>query len=185
MTTKREEVQEGPWTQHEWITDPRWQKDRTRVVRSLRRLPRVEADMVRLFYFDRLSQASIAALFDCKQPSVNYRLSRACDRLRYLLALPTRATAGRMVACLGPHMNPRDVELVKTMWVTTCQTETGKRLGISQRAVCARFHLAVKNLRAWVDAEGTPRAAAFVAALERIRDQPNILTADTARGLEL
>lgn len=181
----REDIPDGPWTQHEWASNPIWQRDRVRVIRSMRRLPRIEADMVRLFYFDRLSQASIAALFECKQPSVNYRLSRACNRLRYLLALPTRATAGQMVACLGPHIKPRDVALVKTMWVTTCQTASAKRLGISQRAVCARFHLAVKHLRTWVDAGGTPRAAAFVSALERIRDQPNILTADAARGLEL
>lgn len=170
MPRRQPEQAEGLWTQHDWVSSPMWQRDQARVLRCLRRLPKIEADMVRLFYFDRLSQATIAAMFEVKQPSVHGRLIRACERLRFLLAMPPRANARRMLAVLP--IPARDADLVRLMWRTTSQSETGRRLGYRQNYVRVRFIKVIRRLRAQPLAQ---EQQAYVEVLERIRDRPGIL----------
>ena len=67
-----------------------------RVIRLLDKLPPIEADWVQLFFFDRWSQDTIAALFNVSQPTVCYRLRRAEQRLRFLLSIPDGVDADRV-----------------------------------------------------------------------------------------
>lgn len=170
MPRRRPDHAEGLWTLHDWVSSPTWQRDQARVLRCLRRLPKIEADMVRLFYFDRLSQATIAAMFEVKQPSVHGRLLRACERLRFLLAMPLRANARRMLDVL--QIPARDADLVRLMWVTTSQSETGRRLGYRQNYVRVRFLKVIRRLR---ERPLKEEQQAYVEVLERIRDRPGIL----------
>lgn len=170
MPRRQPDHAEGLWTLHNWVSSPTWQQDQTRVLRCLRRLPKIEADMVRLFYFDRLSQATIAAIFDVKQPSVHGRLLRACERLRFLLAMPPRASARRMIDVL--RIPARDADLIRLMWQTTSQSETGRRLGCRQNYVRVRFLKVIRRLR---ERPLKKEQQAYVEVLERIRDRPGIL----------
>ena len=170
MPRRQPDHAEGLWTLHDWVSSPTWQRDQARVLRCLRRLPKIEADMVRLFYFDRLSQATIAAIFEVKQPSVHGRLLRACERLRFLLAMPPRANARRMLDVL--QIPARDADLVRLMWTTTSQSETGRRLGYRQNYVRVRFLKVIRRLR---ERPLKEEQQAYVEVLERIRDRPGIL----------
>lgn len=51
----------------------------------LRRLPTEEYDFLVLFYLDSVPQRSIGNLFGITQRAVSYRVSRAVDRLRFLV----------------------------------------------------------------------------------------------------
>jgi DNA-directed RNA polymerase specialized sigma24 family protein len=155
-----------------------------RVRRLLDRLPPIEADFVTLFYFDRLSQDTIAAIFEVSQPTVCYRLQRALERLRFLLALPRGASADAAVELLRPALpEPLDLEVVRLMWSTTCQSLTGARLGITQGKVRYRFHRAIRQVARALD-DGVPwksvaqrrRVSAYLHVLQAIAKQPNILS---------
>jgi DNA-directed RNA polymerase specialized sigma24 family protein len=158
-----------------------------RVMRLLPRLPPLEADWVHLFYFKRLSQETIAALFDCTQPSVHYRLNRATERLRFLLQLPVASSPDCVAQALRElgaqlRLEAVDIELVRHMLETTCQSETGARLGFTQGKVRYRYHRVVERLaqylcdeRAAVDPQHFRRLSAHLRALKLVAENPNVL----------
>ncbi len=171
-------------------TSPRQARLQGRVLRLLRRLPPLEADYVYFFYFRRLSQETIANLWDCTQPSVHYRLSRAADRLRFLLALPAVATPRRVAAGLQRHaaeigIDATDIEIVRVMLLTTNQSEAGARVGLTQSQARWRYYRTMKRLQAYLD---RPEARADRAERRRLRfylqamrataENPKMLTKD-------
>jgi DNA-directed RNA polymerase specialized sigma24 family protein len=125
--------------------DDQEQIDHVRAV--LDQLPPREADFVDLYYFKRLRQTDIAAIFGVSQPTVCYRLARAADRIRFLINLPRVEKEDMEKDLAGFLSDPLDVQIMIQMWVTTCQSEVAKRLGVSQGLVRHRFLRALTQMR--------------------------------------
>lgn len=155
-----------------------------RVIRLLDKLPPIEADWVHLFFFDRWSQDTIAALFNVSQPTVCYRLRRAEQRLRFLLSIPDGVDADRVCEDVRPVVPDEiDLAILHHMWDTTCQSETGNRLQVTQGLVRYRFHKMIRRLAQWVEGEGAPPfpacgregVATYLRVMRQIADSPNLL----------
>jgi len=110
-------------------------------------LPAREADFVDLYYFKKLRQTDIAAIFGVSQPTVCYRLARAADRIRFLLNLPRVDKVQMERDLTGFLSDPLDVQIMAQMWSTTCQSEVAKRLNVSQGLVRHRFLRALSRMR--------------------------------------
>lgn len=105
----------------------------------LEALPPREADFVDLYYFRKLKQTEIAAIFQVSQPTVCYRLQRAADRIKFRLKLPHAERSVLRADMEGFLEDPLDARIMLLMWETTCQSEVAKRLGVSQGLVRHRF----------------------------------------------
>lgn len=110
-----------------------------RVKKILHLLPDREADFVELYFFRKLKQTDIAAIFRVSQPTVCYRLQRAANRIRFLLRLPDLEDGELEQVFADFLVDPLDVEIMVLMYETTCQSEVAKRLGVSQGLVRHRF----------------------------------------------
>ena len=119
-----------------------------RVREMLDQLPAREADFVDLYYFRKINQTDIAAIFGVSQPTVCYRLKRATSRIQFLLQLPAITRQDLEEAMSGFLPDPLDASIMVLMWETTCQSEVAKRLGVTQGLVRHRFIRAVKRMRA-------------------------------------
>jgi DNA-directed RNA polymerase specialized sigma24 family protein len=109
-------------------------------------LPPVEADFVELYFFKRIKQTDIASIFGVSQPTVCYRLYRAIDRIKFLLILP-KVDVEKMRADLSKFMSdPMDIDIMMHMYETTCQSESAKRLKVSQGLVRHRFIRSIKKM---------------------------------------
>jgi DNA-directed RNA polymerase specialized sigma24 family protein len=110
-------------------------------------LPPREADFIDLYYFRRLKQTDIAAIFGVSQPTVCYRLQRAAARIAFLVEMPD-VDGGRMREALQDLLpDPLDTKILLLMRETTCQSEVAKRLGVSQGLVRHRFLRSLNRMR--------------------------------------
>lgn len=118
------------------------------VVRKvLDRLPPREADFVELYFFKRIRQTTIAALFNVSQPTICYRLQRAAARIKYLLSLPELEPGELERAMRGVLSDEMDIRIMVGMAETTCQSEVAKGLGVSQGLVRHRFFRTLNRLK--------------------------------------
>ena len=143
------------------------QIDRVRSVVDL--LPPREADFVELYYFKRLKQTDIAAIFGVSQPTVCYRLARAADRIRFLLNIPRVDEASLTDDLTGFLSDSLDIQIMILMWKTTCQSEVAKQLGVSQGLVRHRFLRSLGKMRS------NARLAKYVVIFDYISSNLNIL----------
>jgi DNA-directed RNA polymerase specialized sigma24 family protein len=110
-------------------------------------LPPVEADFVEMYFFKHIKQTDIASIFNVSQPTVCYRLYRAIDRIKFLLILPKVDTI-KMRSDLSQFMSdPMDIDIMMHMYETTCQSESAKRLNVSQGLVRHRFIRSIKKMQ--------------------------------------
>lgn len=124
------------------------QKMMQKVRKMLDHLPPVEADFLDLYFFKHVKQTDIATIFGVSQPTVCYRLYRAIDRIKFLLILPKVDTV-QMREDLSKFMSdPMDVDIMMFMYDTTCQSESAKRLKVSQGLVRHRFIRTIKKMKA-------------------------------------
>jgi predicted DNA-binding protein (UPF0251 family) len=117
-----------------------------RVRKILDRLPVIEADFVDLYFFRHIRQTDIAAIFGVSQPTVCYRLQRAIQRIKYLLEVPKVELEPLRADLRRFFTDPVDIEILVLMYETTCQSETAKRLGVTQGFVRHRFIRSAKRL---------------------------------------
>ena len=110
-----------------------------RVRKILDRLPVIEADFIDLYFFRHVRQTDIATIFGVSQPTVCYRLQRAIQRIKYLLEVPKLESETLRADLKGFFTDSMDVEILVLMYETTCQSETAKRLGVTQGFVRHRF----------------------------------------------
>lgn len=138
-------------------------------------LPTREADFIDLYFFRRLKQTDIADLFGVSQPTVCYRLRRATSRIQFLLQLPGVVEEELEKDLTEFLTDPLDIQIMVLMKRTTCQSEVGKRLGVSQGKVRHRFQRSVKKMR--VQAEKDPESpwGLYVRLFEFIEANLNIL----------
>lgn len=112
-------------------------------------LPPVEADFVEMYFFKHIKQTDIATIFGVSQPTVCYRLYRAIDRIKFLLTLP-KVDLDVMRADLSRFMSdPMDIDIMVYMYETTCQSESAKRLKVSQGLVRHRFIRSIKKMQGY------------------------------------
>lgn len=109
-------------------------------------LPPREADFVELYYFQQLKQTDIAVIFGVSQPTVCYRLQRATARIQFQLSLPDIDPLKMYSDLKGFLSDPLDVQIMKLMFATTCQSEVASQLGVSQGLVRHRFIRSIKRL---------------------------------------
>ena len=93
----------------------------------LSRLPPREVDLIELYYCEGKNQKDIAKIFGVTQGAVSSRLARAKKRLTFLRNLPKVSDVELDVA-LGAHFESLEIEIIKLMIQTTCQSETAKIL---------------------------------------------------------
>jgi len=119
--------------------------DKVRVMLDM--LPPVEADFVDMYFFRHIKQTDIASIFGVSQPTVCYRLYRAIARIKFLLILP-KVDLAQMREDLSRFMtDPMDIQIMLYMYETTCQSESAKRLNVSQGLVRHRFIRSIKKMK--------------------------------------
>lgn len=89
------------------------------------RLPPREIDLIELYYNDHKNQKDIAKIFGVTQGAISSRLSRAKKRLRFLRDLP-KISDDEIDARLGKMFEKLDLEIIKSMMKTTCQSKTAQ-----------------------------------------------------------
>lgn len=162
---------------------PEMERLSRRVISLLPKLPPVEADWVHLFFFERWSQDTIAALFRVSQPTVCYRLRRAEQRLRFLLSIPEGVSSVNVCEDVRPVIPEElDLAIIRSMWESTCQSETGEKLGVTQGLVRYRFHKAIRTIALWLEQPekgpypgGRERIASYHSVMVQIAQNPNLL----------
>ena len=138
-------------------------------------LPTREADFIDLYFFRKLKQTDIANLFGVSQPTVCYRLRRATDRIQFLLQIPQVDVEQLEKDLRGFLADPLDIQIMLLMKDTTCQSEVGKRLGVSQGKVRHRFQRSVKRMRVLADCDSESPWGLYVRFFEFIESNLNIL----------
>lgn len=91
----------------------------------LSKLPEREQDLVELYYKYRKNQKDIAKMFGVTQGAVSSRLSRAMKRLEFVRDLP-KIDFEDMENILNNYFEPIEIEIIKNMIKTTCQSRTAK-----------------------------------------------------------
>jgi DNA-directed RNA polymerase specialized sigma24 family protein len=132
-------------------------------------LPPREADFIELYYFKHLRQTDIAIIFGVSQPTVCYRLNRAADRIKFLLELPEINKDVLTKDLSGFLSDPLDIQIMVSMWETTCQSEVAKQLGVSQGLVRHRFLRTLNRMR------GIAKFEHYVKLFEYVAENLNIL----------
>jgi len=86
------------------------------------KLPRREKDLIEMYYKRQKKQKEIAEFFNVTQGAVSHRLSRARKRLKFLRDMP-KAT-GNLEEDLSTHFTDFEIDIIKYMIETTCQSKT-------------------------------------------------------------
>lgn len=91
----------------------------------LNRLPPREFDLIELYYVEGKNQKDIARMFNVTQGAISSRLSRAKKRLIFLRDLP-KISNEEIDECLCDLFDEMELEIIKFMVETTCQSKTAK-----------------------------------------------------------
>jgi len=145
--------------------------DLERVDFLLSRIPKIEADCIRMAYFKGKTQTDIARIFKIKQPAVHYRIRRGMTRLRFLLTFPSFELDEMRADLAEAGMRDDDIDILVEMYQTTCQSEVANRLNLTQGMVRHRFLKSVEFLVEEADDKYEDYARAF----RSIQDNCNIL----------
>jgi len=89
------------------------------------RLPEREIDLIELYYKQRKNQKDIAKMFGVTQGAISSRLTRAKKRLIFLRDLP-KISDQDIDITLKPLFDKIDIEIIKYMIKTTCQSKTAQ-----------------------------------------------------------
>jgi predicted transcriptional regulator len=91
-----------------------------------------EFEQVLLGYVSKgIKQGEIASLLKITQGAVSSRISRIRKRLKFLKELEGFKCKDSIDQDLSSLFSPFEIELLKTMMKTTCQSETARRLNIA------------------------------------------------------
>lgn len=93
----------------------------------LYRLPPRETDLIELYYKEQKNQKDIAKMFGVTQGAVSSRLSRAKKRLKFLKSMP-KISEDEIDKNLGPYFDLIELEIIKHMIKTTCQSKTAQMI---------------------------------------------------------
>jgi DNA-directed RNA polymerase specialized sigma24 family protein len=130
------------------------------IAHYLNRIPDREADLITLYYKDKMKQEQIARLFGITQAAVSYRLHRGIKRIQFLRTIPELNT-DEFELELGPKFNDQDREILWRMYKTTCQSEIAKQMGLTQGRVRHRFFRALGRIKDLIAEEVREKQAYF------------------------
>lgn len=116
------------------------------IERYLERIPDREADLITLYYKDRMKQEQIAKLFQITQAAVSYRLHRGIRRIQFLRTIP-ELTSSQFELELGPRLSDQDREILWRMYLTTCQSAIAKQMHLTQGRVRHRFFRSLAKIK--------------------------------------
>lgn len=91
----------------------------------LYKLPSREIDLVTLYRKYGKNQKDIAKMFSVTQGAISSRLRRAADRLQFLRDLP-KISDEDIDRVLGSLFSKMEIEIIKGMKETTCQSKTAE-----------------------------------------------------------
>lgn len=89
----------------------------------LSKLPAREVDLLTYYRKYGKNQKDIARMFSVTQGAISSRLKRAVDRLKFLRDLP-KISGDDIDRCLSSIFDPIEIEIIKCMKETTCQSRT-------------------------------------------------------------
>lgn len=95
----------------------------------LNRLPAREVDLIELYFCDGKNQKDIAKIFGVTQGAVSSRLARAKKRLEFLRNMP-KITEDEVDTDLCKYFDRMELEIIKCMMKTTCQSRTADIINI-------------------------------------------------------
>jgi Sigma-70, region 4 len=104
----------------------------------LHRLPAIEADVLQLYYIKHTTQNDLANMFACSQANISYMISRATQRLRFLIEYPELSEA-EIRRDLTGVLDPLDVEIACALYATGVQSHAAAALGWTQGRVRHRL----------------------------------------------
>ena len=120
-------------------------------------LPEIEQKALYYFYHKRMSQIEIADIFGITQGAVSSRLKKAKKRILYFKALNEYHWEKTFDKDLGLIFDPLDMEVLRHMSKTGCQTQTALVLNglfnfqgemqMNQVKIRYRFEKCLKKLR--------------------------------------
>ena len=94
----------------------------------IQRLPDIERTILYLYYSKKIGQGDIAKIIGMTQGAISHKLTRIKERLAYLSELEKVDFNKFFEDILEIARDPLDVEIVKDILKTSCQTETAWRI---------------------------------------------------------
>lgn len=139
----------GPAPEEPLVEDdaPKLKLDFSAIEHYLDRIPPREADLITLYYRDRMKQEQIAKLFSITQAAVSYRLHRGIKRIQFLRTIDPALERDRFERDLAPKFSDQDREILWRMYETTCQSEIAKQMGLTQGRVRHRFFRSLDRIK--------------------------------------
>jgi DNA-directed RNA polymerase specialized sigma24 family protein len=150
------ELNLGPAPEEQLVEDdsPRLKLDFSAIEHYLDRIPPREADLITLYYRDRMKQEQIAKLFSITQAAVSYRLHRGIKRIQFLRTIDPALEHDQFERELAPKFSDQDREILWRMYETTCQSEIAKQMGLTQGRVRHRFFRTLERIKGLIIDEG-------------------------------
>jgi predicted transcriptional regulator len=93
----------------------------------VKKLPKVEQELCELYFTKKMCQKEISYLWGITQGAISSRLSRVKKRLEFMKEL-SNFDITNFDEMLSPFFDAFEIELLRTMMETTCQSETAHRL---------------------------------------------------------
>lgn len=118
----------------------------------LDRIPDREADLITLYYRDRMKQEQIAKLFRITQAAVSYRLHRGIRRIQFLRTIPA-LSHDQFELELSLKFTDQDRDILWRMYKTTCQSEIAKQMNLTQGRVRHRFFRSLARIKELIHEE--------------------------------
>jgi predicted transcriptional regulator len=88
-------------------------------------LPPREVDLLEMYFRLRKNQKDIAKMYGVTQGAVSSRISRARKRIEFLTKMP-KVTERELDEALGGIFDSIELEIIKCMMMTTCQSKTAE-----------------------------------------------------------
>ncbi len=143
------------------------------IVSMLDRLPSREADIIRLHFIMQKKQVELAKIFKITQAAISYRINRAIQRIKFLLAIPKIDPEEMETDLTIIFKDDFDVKVLCKMYVHTCQSQVAKELGSTQCYVRHRFLKAIDVLEKEGKSDG--RYLKYHELFSKIKNNFNIL----------
>jgi predicted transcriptional regulator len=93
------------------------------------KLPKMEQELCDFYLVKRFNQKEIASLLGITQGAISSRLTKIRKRLKFMKYLSS-FDISTLNQILSPLFSSFEIELMRGMLETTCQTETARRLNV-------------------------------------------------------
>ena len=130
------------------------------IEKYLDRIPKKEADIIKLYYKDRMKQEQIARLFNVTQAAISYRLDRGVKRIQFLRTIP-ELYIDQFEEEMGELFDDENIVLMWNMYKTTSQSVVAKMMGLTQGRVRNKFFKNLEILKERIEQEANKTAGMY------------------------